>query len=151
MRANIPKLILLNGHGGNNFRQILRELSAEFESIWLCTINWYDIASWDRFFEADGDHAGEAETSIIQHLLPHLVKPLSEAGSGRSKKPKLAAMREGWAWTQRPWSTVTEDTGVGDPGRASAEKGEQFMEACISPLSQFLIELADTPVGELYA
>ena len=76
-----------------------------------------------EFFENKDDHAGEMETSIMMHLTPGLVRPLTEAGDGAAKKFRFSAMREGWAWAERKWTQVTKDTGVGDPRKASAEKG----------------------------
>ena len=36
--ADISRLVVLNGHGGNNFRQMIRELQPE-TSVFLCTVN----------------------------------------------------------------------------------------------------------------
>ncbi len=148
-RQGIPKLVLLNGHGGNDFRQILRELQAEFPSVFLSTATLFRIVDRGRFFDAPGDHADEMETSMMLHLAPELVRPLAEAGSGAAKQFRVRALRE-WAWAQRDWSQVTADTGVGDPAAASAEKGAAFLDAITEQLSQFLVELAAADPRDMY-
>src|SRR6187549_255941 len=75
----IHKLLILNGHGGNDFRQMIRELQPK-TGVFLTTINWWSCVDVKRFIEEGGDHAGEAETSAMLHLAPELVRPLDEAG-----------------------------------------------------------------------
>ena len=145
----IPKLVVLNGHGGNDFRQILRELQAEFPRVFLSTLNWFKVVERGQFFAAPGDHADEMETSAMLHIAPNLVRPLSEAGSGSGKQFRIKALRE-WAWAQREWSKVTADTGVGDPAAATAEKGSAFLAAVTANIGQFLVELAAADPQELY-
>ncbi|MBT2557247.1 creatininase family protein [Hymenobacter sp. ISL-91] len=149
-RQGVPKLLVLNGHGGNDFRQILRELQAEFPRVFLCTANWFKAADRTQFFEAPGDHADELETSVMLHIAPQLVRPLTEAGSGAAKQFRLRALRE-WAWAQREWSQVTADTGVGDPSAATAAKGAAFLQAVTAELAQFLVELAAADPTDMYA
>ena len=148
-RAGIKALVILNGHGGNDFRQMIRELQPQ-TSVFLCTVNWYSCVNPAPFFEAPGDHAGELETSMMQYLTPDLVRPLSEAGPGRAKRFKLRGLREGWAWAPRAWTQVTEDTGVGDPAQASPEKGARFFEAVTRQIGGFLVELAAADMESLY-
>ncbi len=150
-RAGIDKLLILNGHGGNHFKTMIRELSFHFPDIFVAWINWYDFADWKAFFEDLGDHAGELETSCMLHIAPQFVRPLGEAGAGKVLKPVIKAMQEGKVSGQRPWSVVTEDTGVGDPSRASSEKGKRYLEACIASIAEFLVDLAGTRVDEMYA
>lgn len=145
----IPKLVILNGHGGNDFRQMIRELQPR-TSVFLCSIDWYRVVDPGPYFEASGDHAGEMETSMMLHVAPDLVLPLGEAGEGRARRPKLAGMREGWAWAPRRWTQVTADTGVGDPRRASAEKGARYAEALVTRVAGFLGELAAVDTSDLY-
>ena len=149
-RQGIPKLVILNGHGGNDFRQILRELQADFPSVFLSTLNWFKAADRDRYFAAPGDHADELETSAMLHIAPGLVRPLSEAGDGAAKRFRIAALREGWAWAQREWSQVTADTGSGNPAGATAEKGAAFLEAVTTNIARFLVELAAADPQDLY-
>ena len=86
----------------------------------------------------------------MQAIAPDLVLPLSEAGDGAAKRPKITAMREGWVWAQRPWTKVTKDTGVGDPAKAAPEKGRAFIKAASEKLAQFFVELGESDVNDLY-
>ena len=149
-RQGIPKLVVLNGHGGNDFRQILRELQADFPGVFLSTLNWFKAADRSHYFAAPGDHADELETSTMLHIAPELVRPLAEAGPGAARQFRIAALREGWAWAQREWSQVTADTGVGDPAAATAEKGAAFLEEATSNIARFLVELAAADPQDLY-
>jgi len=145
----IGKLVVLNGHGGNDFRQIIRELEPT-TSLFLCQANWYAAADPKSFFTVPGDHAGELETSVTLALAPRLVRPLSEAGPGKARRFKVRALREGWAWAPRQWTQVTDDTGVGDPKEATVEKGERFLAAVTDRLAEFLVELAKADPHSLY-
>src|SRR5215216_5838469 len=78
-QQGVPKLVLLNGHGGNDFRQMIRELQAR-TSVFLSAVNWWTVVDQKAHF-APGDHAGDLETSVMMHLVPDLVLPLSDAGS----------------------------------------------------------------------
>ncbi len=149
-RQGIPKLVVLNGHGGNDFRQILRELQPDFPNVFLSTLNWFKTADRNQFFEAPGDHADEMETSVMLHIAPNLVRPLNEAGNGAARLFRIAALREGWAWAQREWSQVTADTGSGNPAAATAGKGAAFLEAATANIAQFLVELAAADPHDLY-
>src|SRR6266496_1371779 len=137
----VPKLVILNGHGGNDFRQMIRELQPAV-SLFLCTVNLYRVVDPKGFFSDLGDHAGELETSVMLHVAPELVRPLSDAGPGRARRFRLAALREGWAWAPRQWRQVTDDTGVGNPAAATAEQGRKYVEAVSEKIGGFLVELA---------
>jgi creatinine amidohydrolase len=62
----------------------------------------------------------------------------------------VRGFREGWAWTPRRWTQVTDDTGVGDPRAATAEKGERYLEAAVAQVSGFLQELVAADPDRLY-
>ena len=145
----IRKLVVLNGHGGNDFRQMIRELQPQVR-LFLCAINWYKVVDQKPYFTDLGDHAGEMETSVVMHLTPDLVLPLAEAGDGRERKPKIAGMRDGWAWAPRQWTKVTADTGIGNPKAATAEKGSAYFQSVTERIGQFLIDLAAADVARLY-
>jgi creatinine amidohydrolase len=145
----ILKLVILNSHGGNDFRQMIRELQPHTR-VFLCALNWWTVVDAKLYFDEPGDHAGELETSVMQHIAPELVLPLSEAGEGKQRKPTIAALREGWVWAPRPWSRVSADTGVGNPTAATAEKGARFLDAVTARIASFLIELAESDLAKLY-
>lgn len=146
----VRKLVVLNGHGGNDFRQIIREIQPGLR-LFLCTVNWYAVVDRRTYFSDLGDHAGEAETSALLHLTPDLVLPLGEAGRGAARQWKIKALREGWAWAPRQWTRVTDDTGVGDPGAATPEKGARYVGDATRRIADFLIELAAADPDHLYA
>jgi creatinine amidohydrolase len=150
-RHEVYKLIILNSHGGNDFRTMIRELGLQFPNMFLCTCNWYQALDQKEFFENKDDHAGEMETSVIMHLKPELVRPLSEAGDGAAKKFRITAIREGWAWAERKWMQVTKDTGVGDPRKASPEKGAKYFKAVTEKVAGFFLEVAKADKNDLYA
>jgi len=145
----IAKLLILNGHGGNDFRPIIRELQAKTE-VFLTLVDWYRVLDNGRYFADPGDHAGEMETSLLLHLHPELVLPLEEAGPGSARRFRMEALRDGWAWAPRNWILVTNDTGVGDPAGASAAAGARFFEALTRKLAGFLEELAAADLDDLY-
>ena len=147
----IRKLVVLNGHGGNDFRAMIRDLQPRVPDLFLCTINWWSCVDAKPYFTAPGDHGGELETSVMMHVAPELVRPLSEAGPGRERKARIAALREGWAWAPRRWTAITDDTGVGDPAASTAAQGEKFFAAVTERIGGFLVELASADVGSLYA
>ena len=149
-RQGIRKLIILNSHGGNDFKTMIRELGLKFPDMFLAQCNWFQALDQKLFFENKDDHAGEMETSLMLHLTPNLVKPLSEAGDGSARKFRFEAIREGWAWAERKWTQVTNDTGVGDPRKATAEKGARYFKALTVKVAEFFIQVAKTDQANYY-
>lgn len=149
-RQNFRKLLVLNGHGGNDFKTMLRELGVRYPDMFLASCNWFQTLDKSVYFENMGDHADEMETSLMLYLEADLVKPLNEAGDGHNKKFRVQGLNEPWAWSERKWSQVTDDTGVGDPSMASVEKGERYFRDLTRKLAAFLIELAEANPDEMY-
>lgn len=150
-RQGIYKLLILNSHGGNNFKPMIRELGVRYPKMFIAFCNWFQSLDKSKFLDnPDGDHAEEMETSLVMHLRPELVRPLDEAGDGQAKNFRIEALRENWAWAERKWSEVTADTGVGDPSKATAEKGEAFFEAVTKKVSRLFIELANADLDDMY-
>jgi creatinine amidohydrolase len=149
-RQGIYKLLILNSHGGNDFKPLLRELGAKYPNMFLSTANWFQSVNNADFFENAGDHADEMETSLMLHIAPELVLPLNEAGDGKAKKNKIAAFSKGWVWTERPWSKVTADTGIGNPKAATKEKGEKYFKAVTEKIANLFVELANADTKKLY-
>jgi creatinine amidohydrolase/Fe(II)-dependent formamide hydrolase-like protein len=67
-----------------------------------------------------------------------------------STQAALLADREGWAWAPRRWTEVTEDSGVGDPRRASSERGAEFFGVVTGSVADFLVELAEVDLDDQY-
>lgn len=149
-RSGILKFIVLNSHGGNDFRQMLRELGARFPDMFLAEVNWYKMKEQGALFDDLGEHAGEVETSLMLHLQPELVLPLSKAGDGKTKKIRFPAHREGWAWSERKWTKVTTGTGIGDPAKVTAAKGKQLFEIMTSKIANYLEEVCKTSKEEIF-
>lgn len=145
----VRKLVVLNGHGGNDFKAMLRELQPQ-TPIFLAMVNWWTVLDARRYFAEPGDHAGALETSAVMHLAPGLVRPLTEAGRGHARRFRIAALRDGWAWAQRDWPSVTDDTGVGDPAGSTAADGERFVRDAAEKIGGFLVELAAAEPNEMY-
>lgn len=146
----IGKLLILNSHGGNDFKQMIRELQPKLD-LFICSINWWTCVKSADFFDEPGDHAGELETSLMMVMQPDLIRPLSEAGPGKARKFRIAGLRDGWAWAPRQWTSVTDDTGTGNPFAATKEKGEKFLSAVTERIGGFLVELAAADRQDLYS
>ena len=87
---------------------------------------------------------------MLLYLTPEKVLRLNEAGDGHAKQFRVRGLREGWAWAPRRWTQVTEDTGVGDPRAATAEKGARYFEAVTKRIAEFLIELDRSDPEDMY-
>ena len=146
----IRQMVLLNGHGGNEFQPHLRELCRQTQ-VQILLVNWWttDPEARLEIFEAPGEHGDEMETSLLLHLAPELVEA-ERADAGAERQPLFTAMREGWAWMARPWHRLTTNSGVGDPEHADADKGRRFLEAVAGKISGLLVEMSEVTVDELY-
>ena len=129
---------------------MLRELGLRYPEMLLFTCNWYQALDKSNYFEEEGDHADEMETALIQYLHPELVLPLQEAGDGTEKKSVIKGIREKWAWTERRWSQVTEDTGIGNPKKASPEKGRRYFDDVTDKVAGLISEICAAKSDELY-
>jgi creatinine amidohydrolase len=149
-RHDIRKIVLINGHGGNDFKPFVRQIQSETDCyVFLC--NWWLVAK-DRYgdiFSKPDDHAGQMETSIAMSLYPELVE-LDAAGDGKAREFKFEALRKGWVVTSRDFGKLNDHCAVGDPSGATAERGCSYMEITCERISQFLIELANAPIDEYF-
>ncbi len=152
----IRKLLILNSHGGNEFKPLLRELHGK-TTVQLFLCDWFRGLTADVkksiFKEAD-DHAGEVETSLALAFFGHLVNMNPDgtlaADDGQTAATRFSGVNEGWVSITRPWHLLTTNTGAGNPHAATAEKGEQLMQSMVERLSTFLVELAQSEVDERF-
>jgi creatinine amidohydrolase len=153
--AGIRKALLLNSHGGNDLKPVLRELYGR-TPVHLFVCNWYAAfpAECKEIFAERDDHAGEVETSFALAYFPDLVardaagRPAAD--EGRAAKSRFAALNDGVVNITRPWHLLTTNTGAGDPRAASAEKGKRLVEVIVERLASFLVELSNSPLDERF-
>lgn len=139
-QQGMRRLLIVNGHGGNSFKNMIRDLSIDLPEMLIATSEWFRVCPAKDFFDDPGDHADELETSVMMHYHPELVD-LSEAGAGRSGGFAAATLRDGVAWVPRHWQRVSRDTGIGSPAAATAEKGSRFAGAVASRYADLLRDL----------
>jgi creatinine amidohydrolase len=148
----VRRLLLLNGHGGNDLKWYLRELYGKTPvHLFLC--NWWKVAN-DRYAEiypevGPGDHAGDLETSLILYLRPDLVKS-SVADDGAMAVTRFDAVNRGWVEITRPWHLLTTNSGAGNPHPGTAEKGRETIEVVVERLASFLHDVANSPLDDRF-
>lgn len=146
----LRKVVLLNGHGGNDFIPFIRQIQSDLPvHVFLC--NWWTVGSdrYGEFFEQPDDHAGEMETSVALALCPELVE-LEYAGDGAAPPARFEALRKGWVRASRDFKRLNDHCAVGDPRRATAEKGRRYLDLVCERITAFLVELARTPIDERF-
>lgn len=149
-RHQIHKLVLLNGHGGNTLKPLLREWYSE-TPVFVSLIDWWKVGAdvYEQIFACADDHAGEMETSVALALYPELVK-MERAVWEPPKQPVLKGVREGWVQVTRPWHGVTTTSGTADPRQATPEKGKKYLEVVVERIASYLVELARSPLHEAF-
>jgi creatinine amidohydrolase len=145
----IDRLVLINGHGGNEFKPLIRDVQRAYGML-VTLINFFQIRPelLREIFVDPGDHAGEMETSLILHLRPQWVE-MPEAGAGDRVPFAIEGLTQSGVWTPRPWSAVHPDTGAGDPRHASAEKGRRYFEAISQEIANVLQSLSRARKGDI--
>ncbi|MEX2560158.1 MAG: creatininase family protein [Pirellulales bacterium] len=154
-RQGIKKVLLLNSHGGNDLKPLLREAYGRTEArLFLC--NWYRVLAdvEGEIFEDAGDHGGEMETSLILAYYPQLVARRPDgslaADEGATSKTRFEAVNRGWVQITRPWHLATTNTGAGNPHPATAEKGRRMLALLTERLATFLVELSAAKLDERF-
>jgi creatinine amidohydrolase len=145
------KILLLNGHGGNDVpvRAALREVKTSLEGragIHVLYAAYWMLAAQSiqriRESELGGiGHACEMETSLMLHLYPDRVSmDLARRDGPKHSSPYRKADMQ----YARPVYAVSEfhelsDSGVvGHPDLADSEKGARFFEAIVADIGSFI-------------
>ncbi len=149
-RHGVRKFVLVNGHGGNEFKPLLRELYGRTE-VFVSLVNWWTLLAdaHGEIFAHPGEHADEMETSLILQLRPDLVS-LADADEGAVRPSRFEAINRGWVSITRPWERLTTNSGHGYPHESTAEKGARALELVTERLAKFLAELSASPLDATF-
>ncbi|WBV43621.1 creatininase family protein [Pseudoroseomonas cervicalis] len=130
------RLFLVNSHGGNidPLAVAARELCAEFAMpVVAGTVFRLDMPGIAALLDTQPgvQHACEAETSLVMHLAPELVRheQIAHSLSGPAL-PTPEGLHRFWSFAERAPGTGV----IGDPRAASPEKGEKLLEVMAASL-----------------
>jgi len=153
-RNGMKKLVVINGHGGNNpALNYAAQMITRDAEIFVCvdTGETSDV-DIDRIIETPNDiHAGETETSTSLAVRPELV----DEGKAVRSVPRFSSRylnftsKRGVSWyvyTKR----LSKSGVIGDPTKASAEKGERIWRAMIAHLVALVEDLKGMTLEEIY-
>jgi creatinine amidohydrolase len=148
------KILLLNGHGGNDTpcKGAQRQLKSEFEhlpDLYIAYAPYWSLAAeeFTRIRESPAGgmgHACEMETSILLAKHPELVD-MSKAKTG-GPSPQMG-YRTIDMLKQPPFSLISEfdeishNGVIGMPELATAEKGEKFLQAAVQAVTALIDEM----------
>jgi len=150
VRQGIDRLVLLNFHGGNEFKSMIRDVMLELP-IFIVQVHGFklDPGYLDELTDKGGDHANEFETAMVMHLTPDWVAPLETAGDGAQTPSELPAVSNTpGVWCVRDWAALTESTGTGNPKQATAESGKRILDRFVNALTPILVQLSNAENGD---
>jgi len=151
-RHGFRKIAIFNAHGGNTdiLTSLCRDLRDQlnvrvFVIDWWFTNFWADILAELQESPRDGVfHACELETSIMMHLRPELVNTDRMAPCFPPEQLRRNKYVTIFGPVTMGWLTPDlAPTGViGDPTKASAEKGRRFVAFAAGRLVEIAREIA---------
>ncbi len=153
-RHGITKLVIINGHGGNgpalNFAaQMINRDAHIFTCVDTGETSDPDV---NALVETPNDvHAGEIETSTSLAARPGLVK----LDTARKCIPQFSSRYLNFTSRRRVnWyihtARISPDGVLGDPTKASREKGERIWNLMIKPLVELVEDLKCMTLDEIY-
>ena len=149
----IRKVVILNGHGGNTttLGATLRELFASNPKVFVAMVEtWTPYAKeLDQIIETRGDHSSEEETSLSLALFPDKVH-MDRAVKAQESELVMQSLKAPYISYMRPWKYISNNTGLGDPTRATPEKGHKLVDIFMERISAFLKELSDAQLTETF-
>ncbi|HPJ84692.1 MAG TPA: creatininase family protein [Methanothrix sp.] len=136
--SGFEKILILTGHAGGQHLAALKEASEKAvasKDIRVSLVSDFDLID-TRDVETPGDgHAGEIETSRMLVIREDLVKGLPEKHF--PPRPRYLIMRD--------VRHLMGNGVMGDPSKASKEKGKRFMEMSVQGVLEALEELESYP------
>lgn len=145
----VKKIVIINGHGGNDFKPFLRDLMPT--QLFVSYIDWWKVAAdeYKNIFEYPDDHSGEMETSVMLQIKSDLIK-MKDAADGKFRKTMFDGINNGWVTIARQWDKLTDSSGVGYPLKANSEKGKKYLDITIDRISKYLFELSKAEAKGLF-
>ncbi|MEN6308146.1 MAG: creatininase family protein [Anaerohalosphaeraceae bacterium] len=149
-KHGIRKIVLLNGHGGNDFKPLIRQIQYEMD-VHLFVCDWWKVGKeiHDTLFGKGDDHGGALETSVAMVICPDCVE-LEKAGPGNVPPFRFEAMQQGWVYTSRDFSKLNDHCSVSSNAAPDAEKGRQYLSLVCGRIRDFLVELANSPIDPAF-
>lgn len=154
VRNGIKKLIIINGHGDNApTLNYAAQMINRDTGIFVCVDTGESSdADIDPLAETANDvHAGEIETSTTLAVRPHLVY------MDKAVDTTLNFTNRYLDFSSRnavPWYVQTEKISsngtMGNPTKATVEKGKKIWEVMIAHLVAMVETLKDLPLEEIY-
>jgi creatinine amidohydrolase/Fe(II)-dependent formamide hydrolase-like protein len=153
-RNGIKKLVIINAHGGNSpaLNHAAQMINRDAH-IFVCvdTGETSDVDIYSLVETPNDVHAGEIETSTSLAVRPHLVK----MDQARREVPEFSSRyldftsKRGVSWYA--YTRKISHSGVmGDPTKASAEKGQKIWEIMISHLVALVEDLKSMTLEEIH-
>jgi len=147
------KIIIVNGHGSNTAPMELAARRITLETPAICASLTYLSLSPEVFklMVAEEAHGGDIETSIMLYLAPHLVdmsKAVRDWNVPDSRFITYGVRPGGQSFAVSGgavqfvdwWSRVSNTGIIGDPSKASAERGKKMFELLVYSLVEFIKE-----------
>lgn len=158
LRSGFTRVLFLNGHGGNEIpaSQALITLVAEddnADAAHLVMASWWHIGRESLQPDKLGmatpaiSHACEYETSMMLALRPDLVD-LSKASASRPAiaSPWYSSDYGGKVRVFHRFARLTATGNMGDPTKASPDKGKAMLAAVTADVVAFVQDLAIWPM-----
>ncbi len=153
-RNGITKLVIINGHGGNQATLQFAAQMIDRDAHIFTTVDTGETSDvdLDSLCETANDvHAGEIETSTSLATRPHLVRmdlAEREVQSFSSSYLDFSARRS-VEWYART-AKISNSGVLGDPTRATAEKGREMWEIMVRNLVELVEHLKGLTLDEIY-
>lgn len=153
------RIAIVNGHGGNASLTSTLATSlghahrgkARIAGLSYFQLAAREIAGLRRSPPGGTGHAGEFETSMMQHVRPELVHvekaatTYPETGSAYLSTDLLEPSRVS---TYLDFADLSPTGTLGDPSHAGPDQGERFFAACTQSLADFIRDFIQWPITE---
>ena len=153
-RCGAQKLVIINGHGGNGpalafAAQMINRDAHIFTCVESGETSDVDIAALAD--TVNDVHAGEIETSTSLALRPELVRmDRLESAVPRFSSRFLDFSNQRAVDWQAHTARISPTGVMGDPTRASADKGRRMWEVMVRNLVEFVEDLRDLSLDEIH-